>query len=628
MQTDFFIPISFLIIGYIEVFLRTQKQIIMNKFYVVIFLLLSSNLFAQSIRLTEFSSGYNWLMALAHSGNENLYAIQKTGQIYLVDKEGNRSAQPFLDIASKVRSGTSDERGLLGVAFHPEYADNGHFYIYYNKSINGNISISRFTRSSDTTADPNSEVEIISFPHPRGNHVGGGLAFGPDGYLYAGVGDGGGQRDPDRAGQNLNTFQGKILRLDISNGTSYSIPADNPFVGMANVKEEIWAYGFRNPWRFDFDNWTGDLWITDVGQDDWEEVNLQLKGSAGGENYGWSCRDGSDIFNTSECVPGMDYIDPLFQYAHVAGNCSGSISGGVAYRGMEYGDLFGNFFVADFCTGNIYMTDKAGNSKDLGQFDGFEYTTLNENHLGEMFLTGFFTNRIFQIHSDNPAPTAFITNGSNVFICENAQVTLGAYNLPAATHISYTWMKDGALIPGANTPGLLVSEEGNYQVVVTNNNNGAQSTSEETVVTLGEAPVVEIMETVNIGDTFGGVVINGDTTFTRVFTSSIGCDSTVQYIISSLSGLYDLVDGKVEITLAPNPFKDNLVLNLNLQRATNLQFELYDMSGKRIKQIMENTRLSKGKQSHEIDLSNLPKGAYLIRGTSGQQIFTERLMKI
>ena len=480
----------------------------MSKFYISILLFLTINLSAQRINLSEFSSGHNWLIGLANDGSENLYTIQKTGQIFLVDSEGNRSAQPFLDISSRVRAGANDERGLLGVAFHPNHEDNGFFYVYYNAAVSGNITISRFTRLNETQADPNSEEQLLTFPHPRGNHIGGGIQFGPDGFLYAGVGDGGGQGDPDLSGQNLGVLQGKILRIDISPGSSYDIPADNPFINTPGARPEIWAYGFRNPWRFDFDDWTGDLWITDVGQDEWEEVNLQLEDSAGGENYGWSCRDANEIFRNSECIPGVEYIDPLFQYPHVNGNCGGSISGGVAYRGVEYGDLFGNFFFADFCTGDIFMVDKAGNSVDFGRFTGFEYTTINENHLGEMFMTGFFTNTIFQIQSENPAPTAIITNGTEVLICENSEVTLGAYNLPAASHITYAWMRDGVMIPDATSPGLLVSEAGNYQVVVTNNNNGGQGISEFTAVTIGEAPIVEIPQVVNIGDTFMGIVIN------------------------------------------------------------------------------------------------------------------------
>ena len=298
--------------------------------------------------------------------------------------------------------------------------------------------------------------------------------------------------------------------------------------------------------------------------------------------------------------------------------------------GMEYGDLFGNFFFTDFCTGHIYMVDKRGNSIDFGEFEGFEYTTLNKNHLGEMFITAFSSNRILQIHSDNPSPTAFITNGTDVFICENANtgVTLGAYNLPQATHISYEWLKDGAPVAGANSPGLLVDEAGVYQVIVTNNNNGMQSTSEETIVTIGESPVVEEFVRVDIGDTFQGVVITGDTTFTRVFTSSIGCDSTVLFIINDFVNTSDLVSDVVRMSVAPNPFQGNILINLNLERAALVRLDLFDLTGKQIRSVLENTRLSQGQYSQEVDLSNLPKGTYLIRGATDDGVFVERVVKI
>jgi len=600
----------------------------MKNTFLFFFLLFAGNANSQTINLTEFSSGYNWLIGTTNAGDGRLFAIQKTGQIFFSDSEGNRNPTPFMDISARVRASASDERGLLGVAFHPEYESNGFFYVFYNRAVSGNITISRFERdaNNENLANPDSEVELISFAHPRSNHIGGALVFGPDGYLYAGIGDGGGSGDPDRAGQDLSVLSGKILRFDISNGTA-GIPADNPFVNTPGARPEIWAYGLRNPWRITFDRWTGDLWIADVGQNELEEIDLQLADSEGGENYGWSCREGSEIFNNSECMPGVDLQDPIFEYGHVGGNCGGSISGGVAYRGMEYGDLFGNYFAADFCTGDIYMVDKAGNGRSLGTFSEFEYTTLSENSFGEMFLSGFFTNSVFKIESADARPTAFITNGTNLSICEGDSLRLGAYNIQGA-NFSYRWLFNGTPISGVTGPEVTVAEDGDYQVIVRNESTGMENTSP--VTTLQQTAILRetINETVDVGTVFQGILINGDTSFMQTFQSSFGCDSIVTYYINGFSSAAEVEKLIGNFEIAPNPIFDNLSIKIDLSTAADIKIDLYDFKGNFVENILNNQRVVDGRHVFNKDLNAIPTGFYYVVATTNKGILTRKLLKI
>jgi len=450
--------------------------------------------------------------------------------------------------------------------------------------------------------------------------------LGPDGYLYAGIGDGGGSGDPDRTGQDLSVLNGKILRFDISNGTA-GIPADNPFVNTTGARPEIWAYGLRNPWRITFDRWTGDLWIADVGQNELEEIDLQLADSEGGENYGWSCREGSEIFNNAECMPGVDLQDPIFEYGHASGNCGGSISGGVAYRGMEYGDLFGNYFAADFCTGDIYMVDKSGNGRSLGTFSEFEYTTLGENSLGEMFLAGFFTNTVFKIESTNATPTAFITNGTDLSICEGDSLRLGAYNIPGA-NFSFRWLFNGAPINGVTGPEVTVSEDGEYQVIVRNESNGQEGTSPVTTLQQTAVLTETINETVDVGTVFQGVLISGDTSFMQTFQSSFGCDSIVTYIINGFTSASDVqkIIGNFEV--APNPISDNLSIKMEISTASEIKIDLYDYKGNLVKNVLNNQRFLDGKHVFNKDINDVPAGFYFLVATTKSGVLTKKLLKI
>ncbi len=303
---------------------------------------------------------------------------------------------PFLDIRPLITPGVSgeSERGLLGLAFDPR--SNGQFFVYYTDA-SGNIAIARYQVSSDPDrADPSSARIVLMIPHPNfSNHNGGQLQFGPDGFLYAGVGDGGSGGDPNNNGQNLSVLLGKILRIDVSS-LPYRVPASNPF------GNEIWAYGLRNPWRFSFDRITGDLIIGDVGQGAFEEVDFQPATSIGGENYGWRIMEGLHCFNATSCNQN-GLVRPVLEYSHAGGACS--ITGGYRYRGARFSRMTGIYFYGDYCTGTIFggtqQSDGSWTSQTLAS-TRLAISTFGEDQNGEVYVADL-NGAVYQI-TDAVAP--------------------------------------------------------------------------------------------------------------------------------------------------------------------------------------------------------------------------------
>jgi glucose/arabinose dehydrogenase len=265
---------------------------------------------------------------------------------------------------------------LLGLAFHPQYAQNGRFFVNYT-DVNGDTVIARYQVSSDpNVADANSEVKLVGVDQPYANHNGGVLTFGPDGYLYAGLGDGGSQGDPNGNGQNTGVLLGKILRLDVDSAEPYALPPDNPF------GNEVWAYGLRNPWRLSFDRSTGDLYIGDVGQSQWEEIDYLPSGSAGGTNFGWNLREGAHDYNGSASP---DLTEPIAEYSHQEGGCS--VTGGYVYRG-SMPEWNGIYLYGDYCTGLIWglMRDNDGWQKQQLFQIAARITSFGQDTAGEIYL--------------------------------------------------------------------------------------------------------------------------------------------------------------------------------------------------------------------------------------------------
>ncbi len=279
-----------------------------------------------------------------------LFVVEQAGVIRVID-DGERVTTPFLDIRALVGS-IAGERGLLGFALHPDHGTNRQFFVNYTNTQGHNV-LARYEARGDNPnqADPNSAVEVWTLEQPFNTHNSGMIAFGPDGYLYIGSGDGGSANDPENNGQSLDTLLGKVLRIDVANGLPYTIPPDNPFVGMAEARPEIWAYGLRNPWRFSFDRDTGDLWIGDVGQFAFEEINVQPASSGGGENYGWRVREGSLCGTAATDCELPDGVAPFHEYFNIG---SQSITGGYVYRGTALPGLAGVYWFGDYITGALY----------------------------------------------------------------------------------------------------------------------------------------------------------------------------------------------------------------------------------------------------------------------------------
>jgi len=342
--------------------------------------------------LTEVARGLSNPVAIAHAGDDRLFVVEQRGTVRVV-LGGQLQEAPFLDITDRVRSG--GERGLLGLAFPPDFADSGRFYVYYT-DLNGDSVLSRFSTAGDA-ADPSSERVLLTQVQPYGNHNGGQLAFGPDGYLYLGLGDGGSGGDPQGNGQRLDTLLGKLLRLDVS-GEGAVAPEDNPFVGQEDARPEVWAYGLRNPWRFSFDRETGDLYVADVGQNAYEEVNLQPAGTSGGENYGWNVMEADECFQPRTGCDTEGLVLPIISYPH-GREWGSSISGGYVYRGSALPDLQGAYVFADYVSGRVWRADREGDGWQVTLLldTGFNVSTFGEDASGELYLADHQGGAIYRL---------------------------------------------------------------------------------------------------------------------------------------------------------------------------------------------------------------------------------------
>jgi len=366
-------------------------------FILTSFLIINTVIGQNTNKLILFASGLTSPVSIANAGDNRLFVVEQRGYVKIINPTGTIIAQPFLNISGRVIYG--GERGLLGIAFHPKYSTNGYFYVNYIGE-GGNTRISRFKVSSDNAnlADPQSELILMTISQPYQNHNGGDLKFGPDGYLYIGMGDGGSGGDPGNRSQNPKELLGKMLRIDVDQGSPYSIPVTNPFYNSTTTKGEIWALGLRNPWRFSFDRLTGDLWIADVGQNAIEEIDFQPAGSKGGENYGWRCYEGNQAYSLSGCGPLASFIFPVYSYPQ-GQDCS--VTGGFVFRGATNSPFYGKYFFTDYCSDKIWTLNKVAGSwirEDFGQFTGNNFSTFGEDASGQLYVAGITSGKIFRIY--------------------------------------------------------------------------------------------------------------------------------------------------------------------------------------------------------------------------------------
>lgn len=408
------------------------------------------------VETQSFITGLSKPVGIHHMGDDRLFILeQHVAEIEIYNTSGAYVGQ-FLDLGGTVATG--NEQGLLGLAFHPLYNSNGKFYIYKNNT-SGTSEIIEYTVMGDpltsNVADASSAVVLLSISQPYTNHNGGCISFGPDGHLYIGLGDGGSGGDPENSGQSGNSLLGKMLRIGVTGNGTYYVPLDNPFLSDSGVLDEIWAQGLRNPWKFSFDQSTGDMWIGDVGQNAWEEIDFQPVASTGGENWGWRCYEGFHAYNTSGCSGAGSYDDPVQEYSHGSPYSFCSITGGVVYRGSEFEAMQGHYLFTDYCAGQLYTLKDNG----LGGFDelevnssgNFGYVAFGEDANGEVYLADI-GGEIYRLVDPCDASTPTVTANGGDLDCTASD--------------SYYWYMDGTIIAGANASTYTPSAAGQYYCVV------------------------------------------------------------------------------------------------------------------------------------------------------------------
>ncbi|MCB0706950.1 MAG: PQQ-dependent sugar dehydrogenase [Saprospiraceae bacterium] len=590
------------------------------------------NLFAQpQIQLEVIASGFTRPVDIANAGDERIFVVEQPGSIRVIDGNGNVSPTPFLSITNTVND-NGNERGLLGLAFHPDYANNGYFFVNYT-GTGGNTFVSRFSVSdfNPNIADASSEEVILTFNQPNSNHNGGDLNFGPDGYLYIGTGDGGGGGDTQNNAQTTSKYLGKMLRIDVDNGTPYSIPVDNPFVNDAAVLDEIWAIGLRNPWRFSFDRQTGDLWIGDVGQELWEEIDFQPAGSTGGQNYGWRCYEGFHTFNTNNCLPASEYVEPIFEYySNTPTGCS--VTGGFVYRGCRFPEMVGYYMFADYCTGKFWAIAPDGqggwDSFELADLDNFEFSAFGEDWNGELYVAYLGDGTIARVVETQASfvVDAAVTNSS----CE------------AATNgqIELSWVGDDpqSIDWGSFGTGAIISdlEAGIYQAEITTATGCVMNYWLELSADIPVNPsIASTSDVLSIVDgTFAtyqwyqdGLAIAGETNATLevsetgdyyvVVVDENGCETTsntITIIIDAVAD-FDLVE---RIVIGPNPTTDLFFYQLDVAQSGTLWLDILDSRGILVQS--QEKEVVPGELSGSFDVSKLPAGyfAFSLRSENSQ----------
>ncbi|NMH28243.1 PQQ-dependent sugar dehydrogenase [Flavobacterium silvaticum] len=385
----------------------------MKRLYLFLFSTLGLCSQGQTIAVTSFATGFSSPVEITHTSDDRLFVVQQGGTIKILNANGTTNTTPFLTLGPSVID-SGGEQGLLGLAFHPDYANNGYFYVNYTRDGDGATNIARYSVSTTdpNVADATSGVVLLTISQPFSNHNGGTLRFGPDGYLYIGMGDGGSGGDPGNRAQNLSQNLGKMLRIDVDSASPYGIPATNPFVGI-DGNDEIFYYGVRNPWKFSFDRLNGDLWIADVGQNEVEEINKLTAPLTPGLNLGWRCYEGTQPYNISGCPEESTITMPFAEYTHAAtSGCS--ITGGYVYRGAMYPNFYGNYFFADYCKSELATVVPDGTltfTTNLS-FAG-NITTLGEDNSGELYVAGGGT--IYKISDLDLSSADFTRNGIKMY---------------------------------------------------------------------------------------------------------------------------------------------------------------------------------------------------------------------
>lgn len=411
------------------------------------------------VDLVPWAQNIGQPVKVTHAGDDRLFVALQWGAIYIIADSMVVLPTPFLDISGQVLA--FGEQGLLGLAFDPDYANNGFFYVYYTTGTgNGTNRLSRFKVSSDPDlADPNSEVVMLSIPEPFTSHNGGQIEFGPDGHLYIGVGDGGSGGDPLNNAHDLSTPLGCILRIHPETDGTYTIPAGNPFrMAAPDTLPEIWAYGLRNPYRFGIDPATGDLWVGDVGQESYEELDLLNIADTTGPDLGWRCYEGNAPYNTLGCPDSSLMVFPISVHAHaLLGGTWCAIIGGRAYHGSAFPHMQGRMFYTDYCSGTVrsVRTDGLGGwlDEEVSVSGSPGFSDVGEGSDGSLYISGQFQNKVYKLVDHCPQePPTISTVGDTLF---------------ATTAATYQWYLNGQPLLEDTLQQLVMSVSGYYQVGVT-----------------------------------------------------------------------------------------------------------------------------------------------------------------
>ncbi len=405
--------------------------------------------------LVPFASGFSRPVKITHAGDSRLFIVEKDGPIRIVQSNGTVLGAPFLNLTGQVSTGS--EQGVLSLAFHPNYASNGFFYVSYTDT-SGDSQIVRYTVSGNPdVANAGSALPILSVAQPFSNHNGGDIHFGPDGYLYIGFGDGGAFCDPGDEAQDGASLLGKMLRIDVDGGAPYAIPPNNPYLGPDGIADEIWSVGLRNPWRFSFDRSNGDMYIGDVGQNRIEEIDWQAAASSGGQNYGWDCREGSDAASLAPsscgtiavCMPLSLFTEPIADYSHASG-CS--VTGGYVYRGSDHPALVGLYIYADYCEDELRALSSPDNGatwneQSLGAPVGSLLpTSFGEDVTGEMYVASD-GGTVYRI-STAAAPAACPATPSTCTATGKSTLKAKRSGDTAKNKLTWMWLNGPALTQG------------------------------------------------------------------------------------------------------------------------------------------------------------------------------------
>ncbi len=626
-------------------------------FFVFLSFLLSLQNKAQVVKIETLAQGLLYPVCIQNSGlqgDDRLFVLEKRGRIKIVNRNtGAVNPVPFLDIYNKVYPITTqfDERGLLGLAFHPNYASNGYFYVNYI-TPSGRTIISRFQVSAFAdTALSTSEQIILNIRQPFSNHNGGNLMFGPhDGYLYIALGDGGSSGDPGNRAQNLDSLLGKTLRINVNNPNPpyYFSAPENPFYGATPGRDEIFDWGLRNHWRCSFDRITYDMWSADVGQSVEEEINFRPRCDTIGHNYGWRCYEGSVPYNTTGCQPQSSYVSPVFSYSH---NLGCSVTGGYVYRGALEGGLFGKYLFTDYCQGRIWATEPNGSGgwtttqlvQNTAQINN-NYSSFGEDIYGELYMAGVGSGRIYTLKDTACKPMAYIVSPDTVYRCGGNIVTLPAIYNPALT---YTWTMQGAgnwsLVSGQGTATMIAAIDLNSNAnFVLSVSNGSCIANSRTIAVITTASITGLdslycdnMNPVQLngspsGGTFSGPGMVGNQfspsaagpgahlihytlydTLSSCEKPASGCNivSTKTVVVSECVGENEM-SLLQDLSVFPNPSQGSFVLRLESGNSTELRLAVRDLSGRLL--YASERSIQPGKQELDIQLSHLSKGVYFL----------------